>query len=245
MQTLINGRIQSVAPEESLYLKRYQESLARKYKIPFSFSKEDAVEIPDPSGETESMVIPSSEPIADSIDETSVGEQEQRSEEKYFGQDVVVKPIAYYSLDDSLKHALEDYKTQIARTVALVMTRRAKYGQKLATANDRKDVLGEYPEKNTTDEIVPAGTKTGPGLKVKLHYFTRPINNVMYRITIDEHKMGIGQTRRNTYMLVDIAVIFYRKNGIGLGKEIVLRSKVLRFRKRQPGPASSGVNLFT
>jgi hypothetical protein len=93
--------------------------------------------------------------------------------------------------------------------------------------------------------VVPAGTKTGPGLKVKRHYFTRPINNIMYRITIDEHKMGIGQTRRNTYMLVDIAVIFYRKNGIGLGKEIVLRSKILRFRKRQSGPPSSGANLFT
>jgi hypothetical protein len=35
-------------------------------------------------------------------------------------------------------------------------------------------------------------------------------------------------------MLCDISVIFYRKNGVGLGKEIVVRSKIFRFRKRAP-----------
>jgi hypothetical protein len=220
MQTLVNGVLKHVESTESLSQIKKNEAIKRKYKTIYSGEDCD-------TEESESLVIPPDEVTEDIVD------SEERSEEKYFGKDVVVKPLAYYSLDDSLHHALNDYKEQIGRTVALVMAKRAKYGQRIATIKDKKDVLGEYPEKNTTEEVVPETLSTGQGLKLKRHYFTRPINNNMFRITIDEHRMGIGQTRRNTYMLVDIAVIFYRKNGVGLGKEIILRSKILRFRKRE------------
>jgi hypothetical protein len=187
----------------------------------------DIIDNPDsPQLESESLVIPPD------MQNEETGNTEERSEEKYFGENVVISPLAYYTLDDSLKHALTDYKNKIQETTNLVMAKRAKYGQKVATVINKKDVLGEYPEKTTADEVIPEGMQTGPGLTLKRHYFTRPINNIMYRITIDEYPVGIGQAKRNTYMLVDIAVIFYRKNGIGLGKEIVIRSRVLRMRKR-------------
>jgi hypothetical protein len=226
METYFDRNLNRNQSQESLSEIRYREAMKRKYKL--DFSKENV--------EGESLIVPPDElqeDIGDS-EEKSVENDDHRSEEKYFGKDVVISPLAYYTLDDSLKHALNDYKEQIKRTTNLVMAKRAKWGQKVATEQNKKDVLGEYPDKNTTQVIVPEGTKTGPGLKLKRHYFTRPINGIMYRITIDEHPVGIGQTRRNSYMLVDIAVIFYRKNGIGIGKEIILRSKVLRFRKRAP-----------
>jgi hypothetical protein len=226
VQTLINGVLKRVESTESLSEKRKRETIKRSYETIYSEESEE-------TEESESLVIPPDEVTED------IGDSEERSEEKYFGKDVVVSPLAYFTLDDSLKHALNDYKAQISRTVKLVMAKRAKYGQKAATVQNKNDVLGEYPEKNTSEELAPSGPDKGPGLRVKRHYFTRPIDNIMYRITIDEHPMGIGQSRRNTYMLVDIAVIFYRKNGIGLGKEIILRSRILRFRKRAPATSNT------
>jgi hypothetical protein len=224
------GRILTpIKIQKSLSQERYEKAMRRKYET--TLSRENNTEQGDntsPAAEVESLVIPPEEQNSEIIN------SDEKSEEKYFGKDVVIKPLAYFSLDDSLKHAISDYKEQIKSTTNLIMAKRAKYGQRLATINDKKDVLGEYPEKRTTEVVVPEASSTGPGLKLKRHYFTRPINGIMYRISIDEHPMGIGQSRRNSYMLVDIAAIFYRKNGIGLGKEIVVRSKILRFRKREP-----------
>jgi hypothetical protein len=203
-------------PEEkkSLSRERFEESLKRKYKIAITKESEEV--------NAESLAAPDANlPEEDKLN---------RSEEKYFGDDVVVSPLAYYTAQDSLKHALEDYKDQIARTVPAIMEKRKKYGQYLAMAKDRDDVLGEYPEKCVVENMA---AKYIP-LKIKRHYFTRPINGIMCRICIDEERTGVGQNKRNTYMLIDIAVIFYRKNGIGLGKEIVVRSKILRRRKRVP-----------
>jgi hypothetical protein len=235
MQTLINGSIARVESAESLSDLRKRKALERKYRTVYSKEGEGGGEDDlggEAAGEGESLVVPPSG--ADEDFEHERGGDEERSEEVYFGKDVVVAPLAYYTLNESLKGALNDYKKQLARTVALVMKKRAKYGQRAAALKDKEDVLGEYPEKNTVEEFVPEAPNTGPGLKVKRHYFTRPVDNVMYRISIDESSMGVGQARRNSYMLVDMAVIFYRKNGTGLGKEIVLRNKVLRFRKRAP-----------
>jgi hypothetical protein len=228
MEKIYVGRLLEKIPVfKSLSDERYEKAMKRKYKT--KYSKEDSgVDEESPISEGESLAVPP-EHEPDSYEK---GDSEERSEEKYFGKDVVISPLAYYTLDDSLKHALNDYKEQISRTVKLVMAKRAKYGQRAATVKDRNDVLGEYPEKNKTEVIVPDDAKTGPGLNFKRHYFTRPIDGLMYRITIDEQRTGIGQARRNTYMLIDIAIIFYRKNQIGLGKEIILRSRILRFRKR-------------
>jgi hypothetical protein len=230
MEKIYVGSLLKVVPiTESLSQERYKKALKRKYKT--KYSKEDSgLDEESAISEGESLAVPPEQDPA--LDEK--GDSEERSEEKYYGKDVVISPLAYYTLDDSLKHALNDYKEQISRTVKLVMAKRAKYGQRVATLKDKEDVLGEYPEKNAIEEIVPEDAKTGPGLVFKRHYFTRPIGNIMYRITIDEQRTGIGQARRNNYMLIDIAVIFYRKNQVGLGKEIILRSRILRFRKRAP-----------
>jgi hypothetical protein len=224
----IGSLLNKVEQKKPLSQERYENAMKRKYKL--DISSEGAKEAGDNSNKDgESLIVPPSELIEDD------GEKEERSIEKYFGKNVVISPLAYYTLEDSLKHALNDYRAQIKETTDLVMENRAKYGQRAATPKDAKDVLGEYPEKNAAEVIVPKDAKSGGGgLTLNRHYFTRPINGILYRISIDEHPVGIGQQRRNTYMLVDIAVIFYHKNGIGLGKEVVLRSRVLRFRKRAP-----------
>jgi hypothetical protein len=225
----IGNNLQKVVYEPSLSEKRYKDAMNKKYKTIYSVESDDQEN--NTIVEGESLVVPPE--VEPELDEK--GDSEERSEEKYFGKDVVISPVAYYTVSDSLKHALNDYREQISRTVRLVMDKRQRrYGQRVATLKDRNDVLGEYPEKTTTETIVDEGISTGPGLSLKRHYFTRPIDGIMYRITIDEQRTGVGQNRRNTYMLVDIAVIFYRKNGVGLGKEIIVRSKVLRFRKRAP-----------
>jgi hypothetical protein len=223
----VGNTLRPVEIKKSLSEERYEKAMKKKYKT--KYSREDT-DSSSSISEAESLVIPPE------MDGEDIGDtDEERSEEKYFGKDVVVSPLAYYTVNDSLKHALNDYKDKIKKTTNIVMEKRSKYGQRAATPVDKNDVLGEFPEKNATEVVVPDDQKTGGGgLKLKRHYFTRPINNILYRITIDEHPVGIGQSRRNTYMLVDIAVIFYKKNGIGLGKEIVLRSKVLRMRKRAP-----------
>jgi hypothetical protein len=206
--------------KKSLSQERLEQSLRRKYT--FKFSKESTENVDNPSSDGESIVAPEIElPEEDGA---------RRSEEKYFGKDVVVTPLAYYNLNDALNHAVNDYKDQISRTIPLIMEKRQKYGQRLATIRDKNDVLGEYPEKSQNE----TWTSDPTPLTFKRHYFTRPINNTMCRISIDEDVTGIGQNRRRTYMLIDIAIIFYRKNNIGLGKEIVIRSKVLRLRKRAP-----------
>jgi hypothetical protein len=204
----------------TLSQERFKKSILKKYKSHISIESEVPAAASEPENiDSESLVTP----------ELNVGDTtEDRSTEKYFGEDVVVSPLAYYTLNESLSHALNDYKEQIARTIPKIMKKREKYGQRLALIKDREDVLGEYPEKNQTETLVAEKVP----LTFKRHYFTRPINNVMCRICIDEEVTGIGSSRRRTYMLIDIAIIFYRKNNIGLGKEIVIRSKVLRRRKR-------------
>jgi hypothetical protein len=204
----------------SLSQERFKKSLFKKYRTPISIESETPNAPSEPENiEGESLVTP----------ELDTGDNiEERSMEKYFGEDVVVSPLAYYTINESLSHALGDYKNQIAKTIPEIMKKRSKYGQKLALIKDREDVLGEYPEKSQTETLVSENVP----LTFKRHYFTRPINNVMCRICIDEEVTGIGQNRRRTYMLIDIAIIFYRKNNIGLGKEIVIRSKVMRQRKR-------------
>jgi hypothetical protein len=228
MSRIYVGRLlEPIEIKKTLSQERYENALKKKFKI--KYSHENNEDVPDNTNiETESVIVPQDEQVE------NIGDSEERSTEKYFGKGVVISPLAYYTVDDSLKHALNDYKEQIKTTTDIIMAQRSKYGQKAATINDRKDVLGEYPEKSSHQVYVDSGIKTGPGLKVKRHYFTRPINGIMYRISIDENPLGIGQSKRNTYMLVDIAVIFYYKNGIGLGKEIVARSKILRIRKRAP-----------
>jgi hypothetical protein len=228
--TYVGNLLTKVTDNKSLSEERYNKAMNKKFKTKYSTENEDS---DSAISEQESLVLP---PEAEDFEAYEKGDSEERSEEKYFGKDVVVSPLAYYNLNDSLKHALGDYKEQIARTTRLVMNKRKKYGQKVATLKDKQDVLGEYPEKNVDEEIVPENSSgnISPSLIFKRHYFTRPIDGILYRITIDESKTGVGQSRRNTYMLIDIAVIFYRKNGIGLGKEIILRSRVLRFRKRVP-----------
>jgi hypothetical protein len=235
---MLDKYLNKIEKKESLSEIRYKEAMRRKYRTPYS-KENTEVDSSEIIGES-SLTVPAEEATEDIGDSEERSEESdgERSEEKYFGKDVVIKPLAYYTLEESLRHALNDYKDQIKRTTDLVMAKRAKLGQKAATEQNKKDVLGEYPERNTTTEVVPETVSTGFGLKLKRHYYTRPINGIMYRIIIDECPVGIGQTRRNTYMLVDIAVIFYRKNGIGLGKEIILRSKVLRFRKRAPHSAT-------
>jgi hypothetical protein len=235
---MYDKNLNRIEVKESLSETRYKEAMKRKYKSKYSVenTETDASNIVKES----SLTVPpeeASEDIGDS-EERSEESDGDRSTEKYFGKDVVVSPFAYYTLGDSLRHALNDYKDQIKRTTALVMAKRSRWGQRVATEKDKNDVLGEYPEKNTTTEVVPETMSTGPGLKLKRHYFTRPIGGIMYRLMIDEYPVGIGQSRRNSYMLVDIAVIFYHKNGIGIGKEIILRSKILRFRKRAPRETS-------
>jgi hypothetical protein len=211
--------------EESLSYKRFKESLKRKYKL--NLSTESESEPPEDMGDAEEESIT---PIYD--DETP--EDTARSSERYFGKDVVIKPLAYYTIQDSLNHALNDYVEQVAKVTREIEIKRVKYGQRLATIKDREDALGEYPERYEEEDIkIPVSVV---GMKLKRHYFTRPIKNYLYRITIDEAPVGILSNKRNTYMLVDMAVIFYRKNQVGLGKEIVIRSKVLRFRKRAPHP---------
>jgi hypothetical protein len=223
----IGSLLEPVKEKKSLSQERYEQSMKKIFKTKYSLENEDDTSSSITEGE--SLLVPPWEQVEE------VGDSEERSEEKYFGRNVVVSPLAYYTLSDSLKHALGDYKDQIRETTNFIMANRGrKFGQKAATMNNSKDVLGEYPEKNVEEQVVSDGNQLGSGLTLKRHYFTRPINGIMYRITIDEHPVGLGQARRNTYMLVDIAVIFYRKNGIGLGKEIVLRSRVLRFRKRAP-----------
>lgn len=222
----VGGLLEKVTPKEPLSEARYKEAMKKKYKTKYSTENEDGEGV---IKDGESLAVPpEQDPAA-----YEMGDSEERSEEKYFGKDVVIKPLAYYNLNDSLKHALTDYKEQIAKTVRLVAAKRAKYGQRIATVKDKDDVLGEYPEKSEKHDIVEESSQS-PGLFFKRHYFTRPIDGIMYRITIDEQRTGIGQTRRNTYMLIDMAVIFYRKNGVGLGKEIIVRSGILRFRKRAP-----------
>jgi hypothetical protein len=117
-------------------------------------------------------------------------------------------------------------------TLREVKTRREQLGQRLAVHADLENVLGEYPEKKETTNI-----EFGGGDVTRM-YFIREIDRYLCRIEIDVCKMGLMDARRTTYMLSQVDVVYFKKNKVGLGLEIILRSKILRLRKRALKKAS-------
>ena len=134
------------------------------------------------------------------------------------GKDIYIKPLVYYNMEDCLNNVLKetDYVDKARKNIGIVKASRESKGQRLATKADSKDVLSEFQDEKST-------TPTGLGEKVTFHRFVREWLGYLCQFEIKEQPVGFGQTKRNGFTISKVSVIYYGKNGIKLGKEIILR----------------------
>lgn len=150
----------------------------------------------------------------------------QISLEKYDGCDIVISPLSYYNPKDALEHGMKDYISQAEKTVNTIKTLRESKGQKLVQKTDIKNVLGTIKEGRRKISVV------GFPIAFYKHRFIREFCGYLCVFDIDESKVGLNNSNRLMYTLDKVYILFYLKNSDSIGKEIILRNKITRFRQK-------------
>ena len=149
---------------------------------------------------TEGVSIPSSQNFGDST----------------AGKNMKFRPLVYYTVSDALNNCLKDFKDQAKANIDLVKTAREAKGQRLATKADLSDVLGEFREGRRNIKI-------GPIESVAFHILIREWCGVLCYFELSEANYGVKEMKRRGYVVEKVSVIYYQKNGVGLGKELILK----------------------
>ena len=135
------------------------------------------------------------------------------------GKDLTIKPLIYYNLTDCLNNVMQqsDFKEKATKNIAIIKSSRNQKGQRLAEHKDIKDIEGEFGKTSTSSTI-------GAGLyAVKYHNFVKEWLGTVCHFVIKEQNVGFGQTKRKGYTIDKVYVFYYGKNGIHIGRELVLK----------------------
>lgn len=144
------------------------------------------------------------------------------------GKDLSIKPLVYYNLQDCLKNVMTetDFVDKAKKNIGIIKANRESKGQRLAVHSDLKDVQGEYGDK--TEEIM-AGFE-----KLKFYRIVREWCGYICIFEIKRQNIGFGQTKRQGYTIDKVYVCYYGKNGIHIGKELILRISFWMWNKPTP-----------
>ena len=135
------------------------------------------------------------------------------------GKDLTIKPLIYYNITDCLNNVLQnnDFKEKAMKNIAIIKSARNQKGQRLAEHKDIKDIEGEFG-KTTTSTTIGAGTYA-----VKYHNIVKEWLGTVCYFIIKEQNVGFGQTKRKGYAIDKVYVFYYGKNGIHIGRELILK----------------------
>lgn len=144
------------------------------------------------------------------------------------GKDLLIKPLVYYNLQDCLHNVMTqtDFKDKANRNIGIIKANREPKGQRLAVKADLKDVQGEYGDRS---EEIQAGAE-----KLKFYRIVKEWCGYICIFEIKRQPVGFGATKRQGYTFDKAYVCYYGKNGVQIGKELILRINFWMWNKRAP-----------
>ena len=144
------------------------------------------------------------------------------------GKDLLIKPLVYYNIQDCLHNVMtqSDFKDKAAHNIGIIKANRESKGQRLAVRTDLKDVQGEFGDRS---EEIQAGPE-----KLKFYRFVKEWCGYICIFEIKRQPIGFGATKRQGYTFDKAYVCYYGKNGIQIGKELILRINFWMWNKRAP-----------
>ena len=144
------------------------------------------------------------------------------------GKDLLIKPLVYYNIQDCLHNVMtqSDFKDKAIRNIGIIKANRESKGQRLAVKADLKDVQGEFGDRS---EEIQAGPE-----KLKFYRFVKEWCGYICIFEIKRQPIGFGATKRQGYTFDKAYVCYYGKNGVQLGKELILRINFWMWNKRAP-----------
>lgn len=144
------------------------------------------------------------------------------------GKDLLIKPLVYYNVQDCLHNVMTetDFVDKAKKNIGIVKANRESKGQRLAVRADLKDVQGEFGDR--TEEV-----QAGPE-KLKFYRIVKEWCGYICIFEIKRQPIGFGATKRQGYTFDKAYVCYYGKNGIQIGKELILRINFWMWNKRAP-----------
>ncbi len=133
-------------------------------------------------------------------------------------KDTYFKSLVYYNPQDCLSHCMKDHKEKAKANIEKLKAAKEANGQKLTTKSDLKNVVGEFHE----------GSKKFPvdlTSSVVLRTFIREWCGTICIFDMCESNYGRGKMKRRGYEIIKVWAVYYRKNGVGLSKEIILQER--------------------
>lgn len=183
-----------ISNKKPLHEIRYEEAMRRSFKNKFKIASAEAK---------------SSIPAKDK-DELFGTNNETK------GKTIKFKPDVKYNPQDALSECMKKFKDQASKNIELIKNSREAKGQKLTTKSDLKDVLGEYHEGRRP-------VKVGPISTVVFHVYIREWCGTICVFELSEANYGAREMKRRGYVVEKVSVVYYQKNGVGMGKELVLK----------------------
>lgn len=138
------------------------------------------------------------------------------------GKDLKFKPLVYYNAQDALQHCMKDFEDQASKNIKLIKATRETKGQKLTTKTDLKNVIGNFHEGKRM-------IKTGMFFPVYIYVFIKEWCGSICIFEIYESDYGTGKMKRRGYTVEKVSVVYYQANGVGMGKEQILRQPITNF----------------
>ena len=138
------------------------------------------------------------------------------------GKDLKFKPLVYYTAQDALQHCMKDFEDQASKNIDIIKATRETKGQKLTTKSDLKMVVGNFHEGKRM-------IKTGIFVPVYMYVFIREWCGSICIFEIAESDYGTGKMKRRGYTVEKVSVVYYQSNGVGMGKEQILKQPITNF----------------
>ena len=134
------------------------------------------------------------------------------------GKNTKFKPLVYYNAPDALSNCMKQFKDQASKNIEIIKEAREAKGQRLAVSTDMKDVVGEFHEGVGSINIGEV-----PVSNVKMHAYIRQWLGYICYFEIVESDYGFGSMKRRGYCVEKVSVVYFQKNGVGMGKEVILK----------------------
>ena len=138
------------------------------------------------------------------------------------GKDLKFKPLVYYTAQDALQHCMKDFEDQASKNIDIIKATRETKGQKLTTKSDLKMVIGNFHEGKRM-------IKTGIFVPVYMYVFIKEWCGSICIFEIAESDYGTGKMKRRGYTVEKVSVVYYQSNGVGMGKEQILKQPITNF----------------
>lgn len=146
------------------------------------------------------------------------------STEKYNGINAKIECLSYYNPDEAVKQCMIKYDSQGSEAIKSVKVKREGQGQFLCSEKDMADIKAQFPEGRRN-------IGHGP-FKAYMIRKIKKWSGAICLFDVFESEMGSMGSKRKVYTVDNVKILYYKKNSDGLGSEIILKNKFMRFRHK-------------